>query len=119
MSEDQTEGATVDGVDAGPADAMESRTEEQAEAEEEKQPETCFTGANGNLGQRLIRKLLSEGAMITAVVRSGRAERELTECLADAPVTYRSDRLRGDDVALPSRLRGAVCCASRGNSQVQ
>ena len=79
MSEDQTEGATVDGVDAGPADAKESCTKEQSEAEEEKQPEQWFiTGANGNLGQRLIRKLLSEGAMITAVVRSGRAERELT-----------------------------------------
>ena len=51
----------------------------KSEAEEEKQPEQWFiTGANGNLGQRLIRKLLSEGAMITAVVRSGRAERELT-----------------------------------------
>jgi len=81
MSEEQTEGAkaTADDVEASSADTTESSTQEQPEVEEEKQPESWFiTGANGNLGQRLIRRLLTEGAMITAVVRSGRAERELT-----------------------------------------
>lgn len=81
MSEEQTEGvkATADDVEAGSADTSESGSQEQPEVEEEKQPESWFiTGANGNLGQRLIRRLLTEGAMITAVVRSGRAERELT-----------------------------------------
>ena len=81
MSEEQTEGvkATADDVEAGSADTSESGIQEQPEVEEEKQPESWFiTGANGNLGQRLIRRLLTEGAMITAVVRSGIAERELT-----------------------------------------
>ena len=55
MSDEQTEGvkATADNVEATSADAEESRTQEQPEAEEEKQPESWFiTGANGNLGQR-------------------------------------------------------------------
>ena len=36
MSEEQTEGVESDGVAAGPADAKESCTKEQSEAEEEK-----------------------------------------------------------------------------------
>ena len=81
MPDEQTQGAkaTADTVEATSAGASEPQTEDQPEAEEEKQPESWFiTGANGNLGQRLIRRLLSQGAVITAVVRSSRAERELT-----------------------------------------
>ena len=81
MSEEQTEGVQVatEDVEADSASATKSRSQDQPEAEEKKQRESWFiTGANGNLGQRLIRRLLSEGAMITAVVRSARAERELT-----------------------------------------
>ena len=56
--------------------------EDEASYEEEQLPESWFiTGANGNLGQRLIRKLLSEGADVTAVVRSTRAERELSRAV--------------------------------------
>ena len=60
----------------------ESVAEDEALYEEEQLPESWFiTGANGNLGQRLIRKLLSEGADVTAVVRSTRAERELSRAV--------------------------------------
>ena len=60
----------------------ESVAEDEALDEEEQLPESWFiTGANGNLGQRLIRKLLSEGADVTAVVRSTRAERELSRAV--------------------------------------
>ena len=56
--------------------------EDEASYEEEQLPESWFiTGANGNLGQRLVRKLLSEGADVTAVVRSTRAERELSRAV--------------------------------------
>lgn len=57
-------------------------TEDEISEEEEQLPESWFiTGANGNLGQRLVRKLLSEGADVTAVVRSSRAERELARAV--------------------------------------
>ena len=60
----------------------ESVAEDEALDEEEQLPESWFiTGANGNLGQRLIRKLLFEGADVTAVVRSTRAERELSRAV--------------------------------------
>ena len=50
--------------------------------EEPKPPESWFiTGANGNLGQRLIRHLLAEDASVIAVVRSGRAEQSLARAL--------------------------------------
>ena len=65
----------------------EEQVDEQQQAEpeqqEEEQPEAWFiTGANGNLGQRLIRTLLAEGAIVTAVVRSSRAEQELTRAIS-------------------------------------
>ena len=54
--------------------------------EEEKQPERWFiTGANGNLGQRLIKALLAEGAIVTAVVRSLRAEQGLSQAMGSSP----------------------------------
>ncbi len=68
------------------ASAPDSQAEEASEEEEEQQRESWFiTGANGNLGQRLIRELLSEGANVTAVVRSTRAERELARAVAKSP----------------------------------
>ena len=69
--------------------------EDEASDEEEQLPESWFiTGANGNLGQRLIRKLLSEGADVTAVVRSTRAERELSRAVNfQQQAAHRSDRL--------------------------
>ncbi|HCG69919.1 MAG TPA: hypothetical protein DE147_05640, partial [Gammaproteobacteria bacterium] len=68
------------------AGASVSQAEEASEEEEEQQRESWFiTGANGNLGQRLIRKLLSEGANVTAVVRSTRAEGELARAVAKSP----------------------------------
>ena len=103
---------------AGPADARNHAPKNKSEAEEEKQPEQWFiTGANGNLGQRLIRKLLSEGAMITRWYE-GRAERELTRVFSST----RQLRIEVIDYAETMLLSqaaywGAVCCASRGNSK--
>lgn len=83
MSKDQTKDSDplANDVNLGAKVAPEQEPKKQAEEqhqEEEQQPESWFiTGANGNLGQRLIRKLLAEGANVTAVVRSSQAEREL------------------------------------------
>jgi uncharacterized protein YbjT (DUF2867 family) len=69
---EQGSGGAVDSV----------QTDESVPEEEAKPPESWFiTGANGNLGQRLIRQLLAEGASVTAVVRSGRAEQSLSRAL--------------------------------------
>lgn len=87
----QTAGAPVD-EHAEPSSQQQERgksaefgaeqAEDPADEEESKPPESWFvTGANGNLGQRLIRHLLSEGASVTAVVRSGRAEQSLSRAL--------------------------------------
>ena len=68
----------IEDASSGPKSGAEDETAE----EEEQLPESWFiTGANGNIGQRLIRKLLSEGAVVTAVVRSARAERELSRAV--------------------------------------
>ncbi|HBW99327.1 MAG TPA: hypothetical protein DEF77_00125, partial [Gammaproteobacteria bacterium] len=84
MAEDPTtspENSTeevIEDASSGPKSGAEDETAE----EEEQLPESWFiTGANGNIGQRLIRKLLSEGAVVTAVVRSARAERELSRAV--------------------------------------
>ena len=72
----------------------ESVAEDEALDEEEQLPESWFiTGANGNLGQRLIRKLLSEGADVTAVVRSTRAQSENFPDGQQQQAAHRSDRL--------------------------
>ena len=64
------------------ASSTETGTQENATEEDPKPPESwLITGANGNLGQRLIRHLLAEGASVTAVVRSGRAEQSLAKAL--------------------------------------
>ena len=59
-----------------------AQPDEHQPQDEPKPPESWFiTGANGNLGQRLIRHLLAEGASVTAVVRSERAEQSLARAL--------------------------------------
>ena len=67
----------------GSATALEAEQANEQEPQEEPKPPECWfiTGANGNLGQRLIRHLLAEGASVTAVVRSGRAEQSLARAL--------------------------------------
>lgn len=67
-------------------DSASSHAPAQSEAADEEldaqPPESWFvTGANGNLGQRLIRKLLEDGAKVTAVVRSTKAEKALERAL--------------------------------------
>ena len=84
MAEDPTTSPenSVEEVIEEASDEPTAGTEDETAEEEEQPPERWFiTGANGNLGQRLIRQLLSEGADVTAVVRSSRAERELSRAI--------------------------------------
>ena len=84
MAEDPTTSPenSVEEVIEEASDEPTAGTEDETAEEEEQLPESwLITGANGNLGQRLIRQLLSEGADVTAVVRSSRAERELSRAI--------------------------------------
>ena len=84
MAEDPTTSPenSVEEINEEASDEATAGNEDETAEDEEQLPESWFiTGANGTLGQRLIRKLLSEGADVTAVVRSSRAERELSRAI--------------------------------------
>ena len=47
------------------------------------------TGANGNLGRKLVRELVNAGEEVVAVVRSERAANTIREAVADGTVDIR------------------------------